>query len=66
MERGGYSSVEFRSGIKWMYLGDNTFSSVACHVAQVGWGFSREEILSCAEQFGEVVAFHLEIKKKGD
>eukprot|EP00973_Karenia_brevis_P017971 2469030-Karenia_brevis.AAC.1 len=33
-DRGGYSTTEFRTGIKWMFLGDNKFSSVCCHVAQ--------------------------------
>eukprot|EP00973_Karenia_brevis_P024374 3361565-Karenia_brevis.AAC.1 len=55
-------STERRSGCPWMYLGDGKSSSVCAHIAQVGWGFSREEILTYAEGFGEVVAFHLEIK----
>eukprot|EP00973_Karenia_brevis_P030768 4243405-Karenia_brevis.AAC.1 len=52
-DRGGYTSRESRSGIKWMTLGGNKFSSVCAHVVQVDWGYSREEILTYAEQFGE-------------
>eukprot|EP00973_Karenia_brevis_P076040 10562602-Karenia_brevis.AAC.1 len=52
-DRGGYISTENRSGIQWMILGSNKYSSVCAHVVQVGWGYSRDEILTCAEQFGE-------------
>eukprot|EP00973_Karenia_brevis_P060748 8447757-Karenia_brevis.AAC.1 len=48
-ERGGYMSTENRSGIQWMILGNGKFSSVCAHIVQVGWGWSRDEILTCAE-----------------
>eukprot|EP00973_Karenia_brevis_P035846 4947115-Karenia_brevis.AAC.1 len=61
-DTGGHMTTERRTGSPWMTLGQGKSSSVCAHIVQVGWGFSRDEILTYAETFGEVVGFHLEIK----